>query len=45
MAKILITVPTNVDEMVKLRIYVDTVRLTTLKQLEDLVEESKKKYI
>lgn len=45
MAKILTKIPTNVEEMVHLRKYLETARITTLKQLEDSVEEAKKKYI
>jgi dynein heavy chain, axonemal len=44
MAKTLTTMPSNVEEMVNLIKYVEHARNNTMKQLEDSVDEAKKKY-
>ncbi|KAH6585966.1 hypothetical protein BASA50_000909 [Batrachochytrium salamandrivorans] len=43
MSKKLTTIPTNIEEMVSLQKYLDTSRTTSMKALEDAVDEAKKK--
>eukprot|EP00842_Homolaphlyctis_polyrhiza_P003265 jgi/Hompol1/393/HPOL_001324-RA len=43
MAKKITTMPSNVDEMVNLQKYIDTSRNTSMKALEEAVDEAKKK--